>query len=143
MPEAPEVEAVVLALRPILLGQTIRRVRTIHPIAVKPSTPTMLAKLLHRNRIKEVARIGKYLVLGLARGILSFHFKFDGQILIFDATPARGLHVDVLLALDKVTLGFVDPRHLGRMNWHESVADAPSLNKLGVDIFSTEFTGRA
>lgn len=143
MPEAPEVEAVVRALRPIVIGQTIRRVRVIHPIAVKPQTAATLAKLLRGNRIEEVTRVGKYLVLQLARGILTFHFKFDGQILIFDAAPARGLHVDVLLALDKVTLGFVDPRHLGRMNWHARVADASSLNKLGVDIFSVNFTDQS
>jgi formamidopyrimidine-DNA glycosylase len=140
MPEAPEVEAVVLALRPIILGQTIRRMRVIHPIAVKPRTSAQLAKLLRGNRIEEVTRVGKYLVLRLARGILSFHFKFDGQILLFDEAPAREVHVDVLLTLDTVTLGFVDPRHLGSMNWHESVAATPSLRKLGLDIFSSEFT---
>jgi formamidopyrimidine-DNA glycosylase len=140
MPEAPEVEAVVRALRPIVVGQTIRRVRVIHPIAVKPHAPTKLTKLLRGNRIEEVTRVGKYLVLILARGVLAFHFKFDGQVLIFDTPVPRGLHVDVLLALNKVILGFVDPRHLGRMNWHESVASAPSLKKLGVDIFSSEFT---
>jgi len=140
MPEAPEVEAVVRAFRPIVLGQTIRRARVIHPIAVKPHAPATLAKLLRGNRIEEVTRVGKYLVLRLARGILTFHFKFDGQVLIFDAAVPRGVHVDVLLTLNKVTLGFVDPRHLGRMNWHESVEATPSLNKLGVDIFSIEFT---
>jgi formamidopyrimidine-DNA glycosylase len=140
MPEAPEVEAVVQTLQPLVLGQTIRRCRVIHPIAVKPHAPTLLAKSLRENRIEEVTRIGKYLILRLARGILTFHFKFDGQILLFNAAPQRGVHVDVLLTLDKVTLGFVDQRHLGRMIWYESVAAAPSLNKLGVDIFSEEFT---
>lgn len=140
MPEAPEVEAVVRALRPIVNGQTIRRVRVIHPIAVKPHEPAQLTKLLRENRIEDVRRVGKYLVLRLTHGILSFHFKFDGKVLIFDSAPARGIHVDVLLALNKVTLGFVDPRHLGRMNWHESAGAAPSLKKLGVDIFSSEFT---
>jgi formamidopyrimidine-DNA glycosylase len=140
MPEAPEVEAVARALRKHVVGQTIRACRIIHPIAAKPQTSAQLAKLLRGNRIEEVSRAGKYLILQLARGILAFHFKFDGQILLFDAAPAREVHVDVLLTLDKVTLGFVDTRHLGRMNWHENVEAAPALKKLGVDIFSTEFT---
>jgi formamidopyrimidine-DNA glycosylase len=140
MPEAPEVEAVVRALRRHVVGQTIRTCRVIHPIAVKPQTPAQIAKLLHRNRIEEVSRIGKYLILRLTRGILTFHFKFDGQILLFATAPARGVHVDVLLTLDRVTLGFVDPRHLGRMDWYESVAAAQALKRLGVDIFSREFT---
>jgi formamidopyrimidine-DNA glycosylase len=140
MPEAPEVEAVVRALRRHVVGQTIRACRTFHPIAVKPQAPAPLSKLLRGNRIEKVLRIGKYLILRLAHGILAFHFKFDGQILLFDATPPRDVHVDVLLALDKVTLGFVDTRHLGRMNWHERVEAAPALKKLGVDVFSSEFT---
>jgi formamidopyrimidine-DNA glycosylase len=143
MPEAPEVEAVARALRPRILGQTIRLCRVVHPIAVKPQAPALLAKLLRGNRIGEVARVGKYLVLRLARGVLTFHFKFDGQILLFDAPPPRGVHVDVLLTLDRVNLGFVDQRHLGRMNWYESVAASPSLSKLGVDIFSNQFTPAA
>ncbi len=140
MPEAPEVEAVVRALRRHVVGQVIHACRVIHPIAVKPQTPAQLAKLLRGNRIEEVSRIGKYLILRLARGILTFHFKFDGQILLFDATPPREVHVDVLVTLGDVTLGFVDPRHLGRMNWHESVEAMPALKKLGVDIFSRDFT---
>jgi formamidopyrimidine-DNA glycosylase len=140
MPEAPEVEAVVRALRKHVVGQTICACNVIHPIAVKPQTPALITKLLRGNRIEEVSRIGKYLILWLARGILAFHFKFDGQIFLFDAAPPSGQHVDVLLTLDKVTLGFVDPRHLGRMNWYESVAATPALKKLGVDIFSSEFT---
>ena len=59
---------------------------------------------------------------------------------MFDEAPARRRMWMCCLTLDNVTLGFVDPRHLGRMNWHESVESTPSLNKLGVDIFSREFT---
>jgi formamidopyrimidine-DNA glycosylase len=140
MPEAPEVEAVARALRRQIVGQTIRACRIIHPVTVKPQTPAFLAKLLRGNRIEDVSRIGKYLILRLARGILAFHFKFDGQILLFDTTPSRGVHVDVLLTLNNVMLGFVDPRHLGRMNRHEGVEGTPALTKLGVDIFSREFT---
>jgi formamidopyrimidine-DNA glycosylase len=140
MPEAPEVEAIVRALRKHVVGQTIRACRIVHPIAVKPQTQALLAKLLRGNRIEEVSRVGKYLILRLTRGILAFHFKFDGQILLFDREPPPEVHVDVLLALDKLTLGFVDPRHLGRMNWHESVAAARALKKIGLDIFSSEFT---
>jgi formamidopyrimidine-DNA glycosylase len=46
MPEAPEVEAVVRALRKHVVGQTIRACNVIHPIAVKPQTPALLANLL-------------------------------------------------------------------------------------------------
>lgn len=140
MPEAPEVEAVARALRPFVIGRTIRACRTIHPIAVRPQSPATLKRALRENRILKVTRLGKYLVLLLSRGCLVFHFKFDGQLLWFDGAPARGIHVDVLFELDHGRLGFVDPRHLGRVGWYAAPEAAPGLRALGVDVLSQKFS---
>jgi formamidopyrimidine-DNA glycosylase len=140
MPEAPEVEAVVRALRLLVVGRTICDCRVVHPIAIKPQSPAALAKALRGNRIVEVTRLGKYLLLNLSQGVLVFHFKFDGQLLWFDRPPARGVHVDVLFKLDRGILGYVDPRHLGRANWYANSESVPALRLLGVDAFSRAFT---
>ena len=140
MPEAPEVEAVARALRPLVVGRTVRACRVIHPVAVLPQSPAALAKTLRGNRIIAVTRRGKYLLLQLSRGSLVFHFKFDGQLIWFDRPPARGLHVDVLFKLDRGILGFVDQRHLGRANWFANPEIVPGLRALGVDVFSRAFT---
>jgi formamidopyrimidine-DNA glycosylase len=143
MPEAPEVEAIARALRPLVMGRTIRAFRVIHPIATKPQSPAALARILRGNKILRVDRLGKYLLLHLSHGVLVFHFKFDGRLLWFDRQHPRSVHVDILFTLDRGILGFVDPRHLGRAAWYASPESSNSLRSLGVDVFSTDFTANA
>jgi formamidopyrimidine-DNA glycosylase len=140
MPEAPEVEAVVRALRPLVVGRTIRSCRVIHPISVKPQSPASFARSIRANTILAVTRHGKYLLLELSRGILVFHFKFDGQLYVFSKSPPRRRHIDVVFNLDRGTLCFVDPRHLGNSHWYPDAASVAGLRALGVDVFSREFT---
>jgi formamidopyrimidine-DNA glycosylase len=143
MPEAPEVEAVVQMLRPLVKGKHIRRVRVRHDVAVRPQSPSLLNRRVTGTRILGVERRGKHLLLSLDRGCVAMHFKFDGQLLWFDKPEdalARNIHVDVLFETEDGTLGFVDPRHLGRVQWLARPEDSASIKALGVDAFSNSFT---
>ena len=143
MPEAPEVEAILRTLKPLVEGEPIARVRVRHAIAVRPQTPRFLNRKLAGKHIQDVERRGKYLLLGLNRGWVTLHFKFDGQLLWFDRpqdTLKRDLHWDVAFDLRSGTLAFVDPRHLGRALWLENPEDSPGIRALGVDAISAEFT---
>jgi formamidopyrimidine-DNA glycosylase len=143
MPEAPEVEAVARSLRDYVKDKLIRRVHVRHPIAVRPQTPAILKRRTQGARILGAERRGKYLLLPLNQGCLVLHFKFDGQLLWFDRPEdalARTTHVDVALQTNAGTLGFVDPRHLGRVQWFDNAAASPGIRALGVDAFSNEFT---
>ena len=143
MPEAPEVEAVVRTLRPLVRGKTIRRVHIRHAVAIRPQSARTIRENMAGARILGVERRGKYLFLTLDRGSIIMHFKFDGQILWFDEPKdalARKIHVDVAFQTDGGTLGFVDPRHLGRVHWLAQLGDSAGISALGVDAFSREFT---
>jgi formamidopyrimidine-DNA glycosylase len=143
MPEAPEVEAVVQTLRPFVEGKHIRRVRVRHNIAVRPQSPSLLNLKLAGSQILGVERHGKHLLLSLDRGCVAMHFKFDGQLLWFDKSEdalTDDIHVDVLFEMEAGTLGFVDPRHLGRVQWLARPEDSTSIKALGVDAFSKLFT---
>jgi len=149
MPELPEVEAVVRTLRPLAQGQRIRSVHVFHPIAVKPQPPSRLPRLATGRSIRRVQRRGKYVVLVLDRGILTLHFRLDGQLLWFANASelfARanrgkdGVHVDVALEFGKGVLGFVDRRHFGRVHTWESSEDSRGLASLGIDALSKAFT---
>src|SRR5256884_6616557 len=83
MPELPEVEAVVRTLRPLVQGQRIRCVHVFHPIAVKPQEASRLADLATNRAIQRVDRKGKYVLLALDRGLLTMHFRLDGQLVWF------------------------------------------------------------
>ncbi len=149
MPELPEVEAVARTLRPLVDRRRIRCVHVLHPIATKPQSPSHLARTAEGQRIQSVQRKGKYLWLQLERGIVTLHFKLDGQLLWFSDVKKTfevanlqesGVHVDVAFELDKGVLGFADRRHFGRVYVYESEEACPALAQLGVDAISHGFT---
>jgi formamidopyrimidine-DNA glycosylase len=92
------------------------------------------------QKIRAVHRRGKYLILELKRGSLVLHFRLDGRLVWFDSRETSG-HVDVALETNRGTLGFVDRRHFGRVQWVDSPADVPGISTLGIDPLSREFTG--
>lgn len=149
MPELPEVEAVVCTLRPLVQGQRIRCVHVLHPIAVKPQSASFIAGFAAGRRILRVDRRGKYILLVLDRGILTLHFRLDGQLVWFSNAKEffqranqseNGVHVDVAFELTRGILGFADRRHFGRVHAWNSAEECPGLAALGTDALSREFT---
>lgn len=149
MPELPEVEAVVRTLRPLVQGQRIRCVHVFHPIAIKPQSASRLAEFVTNRRIERLERKGKFVLLMLDHGLLTLHFRLDGQLVwfadgkeLFERANGRGngVHVDVALELSNGVLGFADRRHFGRVYVWDSLKDSPGLASLGVDALSKGFT---
>ena len=149
MPELPEVEAVVRTLRPLIKGRRIRCAHVLHAIATKPQSSQHVARFAEGQRIRAVERYGKYVLVTLERGLLTLHFRLDGQLLWFSSPKEfedranhgeDGVHVDVALELDKGVLGFADRRHFGRVHAWESADESGGLSALGVDALSRDFT---
>jgi formamidopyrimidine-DNA glycosylase len=149
MPELPEVEAAVRTLRPLVQSRRIRCVHIFHAIATKPQAASHVARQAQGHRIRTVDRKGKYVLLVQDRGLLTMHFRLDGQLLWFLNTKELleranqreyGVHVDIALELDNGVLGFVDRRHFGRVHAWESADDCPGLSELGIDALSRDFT---
>jgi formamidopyrimidine-DNA glycosylase len=151
MPELPEVEAVVRTLRPLVQGRRVRCAHVFHPIATKPQGAAHVSRFAERQRIRTVGRKGKYVLLHLDRGLLTFHFRLDGQLLWFSNAKElfrcanqheAGVHVDVAFELARGVLGFADQRHFGRVHAWNSVEECRGLTALGIDALSSEFTPR-
>jgi formamidopyrimidine-DNA glycosylase len=149
MPELPEVETVVRVLRPLVRGRHIRSVSVLHPIATKPQTAAHIARFAEGRRIRAVNRKGKFALVLLDRGLLTLHFRLDGQLLwfrnakeLFKRANRRetGVHVDVAFELDEGVLGFADRRHFGRVHAWDSPKQCPGLTALGIDALTREFT---
>jgi len=149
MPELPEVEAVARTLRPLVQGERICCLHVFHPIAVKPQSAHRLAALATDRLVERVERKGKYLLLMLDRGLLTLHFKLDGQLVwfadeneLFRRANAneKAVHVDVAFELTKGVLGFADRRHFGRVYAWNAPEESPGLASLGVDALSKDFT---
>jgi len=85
----------------------------------------------------------------LDRGLLTMHFRLDGQLLWFANGKEllqranhgeNNVHVDVAFELDNGVLGFADRRHFGRVHIWASADECPGLAILGVDALSRDFT---
>lgn len=149
MPELPEVEAVVRTLRPLVQSQRIRSVHVFHPIAVKPQKASCLVDIATNRSIQRVDRKGKYVLLVLDRGLLTLHFRLDGQLVWFSSgaelleranSKENGVHVDVALEFGKGVLGFADRRHFGRVYAWDGWEDSSGLSSLGIDALSKDFS---
>src|SRR3989442_3460058 len=149
MPELPEVEAVVRTLGPLVQNRRIRCVHVLHPIATKPQAASHLARFAQGRRIRTVGRNGKYVLLHLDSGLLTMHFRLDGQLLWFSNAKEfleranqgeNAVHVDVALEFGNGVLGFADRRHFGRVHAWESIENSTGLSSLGVDGLSKDFT---
>ncbi len=143
MPELPEVETVVRALRPVLEGKTLSRVELLHPRIWRESDPDRLRSALRNARISTLDRRGKYLLWNLVnRPTLVLHLRMSGQLLVSDKRLSSD-HVRAVFHLKNgPLLHFVDPRTFGTLFLLDGTEPA-GFHALGVEPLSPEFTPRA
>ena len=79
MPELPDIEAYLCALRPRLLGRSLLRVRRASPFVLRTAVP-VIAEAEHRE-IVELRRLGKRIAIGLAGELwLVLHLMIAGRL---------------------------------------------------------------
>jgi formamidopyrimidine-DNA glycosylase len=123
MPELPEVETIVRALRNGGRGDVsilhrriqsvdLRWVRTLH----SPGLDEFITRLIGRQ-IVDVTRRGKYVVIHLDNGFLLFHLRMSGDLRIFaPPVPPPGVHDRLIVDFtDGFRLAFNDTRKFGRV----------------------------
>lgn len=145
MPELPEVETIVRAVRPEIVGRTIRRFQCSSPRQVLPDSERASA-LVRGARITELRRRGKFIhaVLEGAGGELSIlvHLRMSGRFEWIGGGGAEPRHVRAVWTMDDGRgLAFCDARRFGRI----IVTRTPEeiLSRLGVEPLEAEFTGAA
>jgi formamidopyrimidine-DNA glycosylase len=81
MPELPEVETVRTRLEPALVGRRFTCVEIHDPRLTRPFDPDLVAAALQGERVRDVERRGKYLVVGFESGrSLLIHLRMTGSI---------------------------------------------------------------
>jgi formamidopyrimidine-DNA glycosylase len=141
MPELPEVETVVRALRPLVEGRTVTALARVEA----PDGPKYagLGRAVGA-RVREVGRRGKFIVMPLSSGdLVAIHLGMTGTL-----SPTRPLdHERVRLELVddagvSSTIHFRDPRRFGRfvVTAPDALASLPTLAAMGVEPLSAAFT---
>ena len=147
MPELPEVETVRRTLlEGGLAGRTIRGVQVLHPDAVRHPDQGAFVRELVGQEITDVARRGKYLLIGVARGrVLVAHLRMTGRLWLGPREAPALSHTHVAFDLDDGRqLRFRDVRRFGGFHLLQGPDDpaAPAgLRALGPEPW--DLTARA
>jgi len=140
MPELPEVETVVRALRPQLVGRTIRQVRNRWPRHIATPDLPELQLRLQGSTVTAIQRRAKYIVCHLNNGEhLLFHLKMTGHLSVVPAELPLDKHSHTVFSLDgDAELRFSDTRKFGRVYLVRELAQV--VGELGPEPLEPEFT---
>lgn len=144
MPELPEVEVTRLGIAPHLQGRSVTTVQILDGRLRWP-VPRNLSRTLLGQKVKDIQRRGKYLLIEFATGHLLIHLGMTGTLRVLPLKEPLKLHDRVILEFGNLSLRLHDPRKFGAVLWHPAskgpVEKNPLLQKLGVEPFSPEFEG--
>jgi formamidopyrimidine-DNA glycosylase len=138
MPELPEVETLRQDLAKEVVGRKVKSVAVANGRSVRRhQSAKHFRALLEGRTIKSVARLGKYLKVGLDNGfVLVVHLGMSGQLLrVRSAKEPKPKHTHVVISFTQGgELRYVDPRTFGEMFVSEpSDGTVPELAHLGFD----------
>lgn len=141
MPELPEVETTRRGLAPHLVGRTVLALDIRQPRLRWP-IPDALRTSLPGQRIEEVERRAKYLLIHTAVGSALLHLGMSGSLRVLPAATPIGTHDHVDWRLDSGrVLRFTDPRRFGSQLWQPRGEIHPLLAGLGPEPLSGDFDG--
>ena len=143
MPELPEVETTRRGIIPHIQGGRVTRVVIREPRLRWP-IPPQITQHLPGQRLQDIQRRGKYLLLSFDTGTLILHLGMSGSLRILACeTPAQKHdHFDLVFSND-TALRLRDPRRFGAVLWtSEPPAQHRLLRNLGPEPLSDSFTGQ-
>lgn len=143
MPELPEVEHVVRALRPVVVGRRIvaaeLKLKRIAPDISRPA----FDRQLRNSLITAVGRRGKYILFELESGrVLTTHLRMTGKFVSLTTDDNLPPYAHVVFHLDdERRLVFCDMRQFGRMRLIVNAERPPKeLATLAPEPLSDDFT---
>ncbi|HKV32936.1 MAG TPA: bifunctional DNA-formamidopyrimidine glycosylase/DNA-(apurinic or apyrimidinic site) lyase [Pyrinomonadaceae bacterium] len=143
MPELPEVEHVVRALRPVVTGRRILAAELNLKRTVPELSRAAFARQLRDAVITGVGRRGKYILFELESGkLLTTHLRMTGKFVSLTTEESLPPYAHVVFYLDdERRLVFCDMRQFGRMRLITNMQRLPKeLTSLAPEPLSDEFT---
>lgn len=142
MPELPEVETTKLGIVPHIHHNVVDKVIIRHPRLRWP-IPKNLDATLKNQRVNNILRRGKYILINFPKGTLLIHLGMSGRLKILSENipPQKHDHVDILFTNHKI-LRFTDPRRFGAILWtSDNPCEHVLLKNLGPEPLSAKFSG--
>lgn len=144
MPELPEVEHVVRALRRAVTGRRIVAAELKLPRLAGEVSPRAFSQRLRGARIERVRRRGKYILIELdSARVLAVHLRMTGKFVSLPFETPLPRHAHAIFYLDdERRLVFCDQRQFGRL-WVVPASDLnsmPQLKALAPEPLGKEFT---
>ena len=159
MPELPEVEHVVRALRRVVIGRRIIATEVSLPKLISSSSPSVFKRKLKGSRITGVSRRGKFILIELDKNalphgrataparhsdlVLAVHLRMTGKFLYLSADEALPKHARAIFYFDNDRrLVFSDQRKFGVMKLvaRSRLSKTKGIAELAPEPFSGEFS---
>src|SRR3954470_14070314 len=140
MPELPEVETTRRGIEPAVTARLIDQIVVREP-RLRWRVPDDLSAIASGQRVQQVRRRAKYLLLDLERGSMILHLGMSGSLRVIarTVTPLTHDHVDIVLDSGDC-LRFNDPRRFGCLLWTEDdPLIHPLLKSLAPEPLSEDF----
>ncbi len=142
MPELPEVETTLRGIQPHIESHKVSQV-LVRQHNLRWPIPLNLHTILTGQRVSQLSRRGKYLLLHFQASTLLIHLGMSGSLRILQTpiTPQKHDHLDIVFD-NKIILRFTDPRRFGACLWTDNnVYDHILLKNLGPEPLDDEFNG--
>lgn len=145
MPELPEVETMARGVRSIIGREVLKVVLpkcACRPIVIEPSLPTIRRRLVGQ-KVTDVSRLGKRVVVHVGEQRLFFQPKMSGLVSLQDVPSQEHLRLEIRFAAPRGkehSLFYWDRRGLGTISLlHESEVEAHLVaGKLGPDALAIQ-----
>ena len=145
MPELPEIETFRQRFlhgdndSPSLVGRTITGISLLWARTLAEPTPDEFQTLVVGQKISDIDRRGKYLLIKLGSGTIAFHLMMSGDLLVESQSNPIAVHHRLLVNLDETDrLAFNDTRKFGRVWFTDDINNL--LSHLGPEPLDEAFT---
>jgi formamidopyrimidine-DNA glycosylase len=143
MPELPEVEHVVRALRRVVVGRRIVATEVGLPKLIAPTTSSALKRKIKGSTITGVSRRGKFILIELdSDRVLAVHLRMTGKFLYLSADDQLPKHTRAIFYFDNDRrLVFSDQRKFGVMKLvaRSRLSKTKGIGELAPEPFSDDF----
>lgn len=149
MPELPEVETVVRALKKVFVKNSIASIKYFRKTLRYPIPQQKIKKILLQEKNIIVSRRAKYILLQTSHGVVLVHLGMSGQLVLVSKKSPLLPHTHIVLTLREegkespYELRYIDPRRFGLFdailgfNWDDHFL----LRHLGMEPLKTKDLG--